>query len=214
MHAVRLESIACAEMEFPALPPINDQESTSLGQIELTDGKLSDQDGEESTTLGKPEKPPRKRKVSETKSDNPPSQTSSSSKTTKQTAEGVSPPSSKSPEEVEKLIEYYRDPYKWSDLGIDDDVSDSDDDDEPRNNKNGKENKKGKFLHHSEKMALIKLLAALPDEDPSKDPIESVRKWAPKGFVIRGKELLFVTHPDRYVGKDEKEMAQKAFQGK
>lgn len=207
-------------MSFPPLPSVDSPESETSGQLELADGTLSDQGGEESSTLGKSDIPPRKRKVSEAKSDGPPSLTSSSSKSTKQTTEGDSLPSSKTPKEVEKLVEYYRDPYKWSDLGVEDDISasDSDDDDEPPNPNNGKGTRKGKFLRHSEKIALVKLLAALSvkakDEDPPKDPIESVRKWAPKGFAISGRELLFVTHPDRYMDKDEKDIAKKAFQGK
>jgi hypothetical protein len=205
-------------MSYPALPPANGSESQTSGQLEVTNTEetRSDQTDEETSGSGKPDKPLRKRKVSETTSKDLPSQTTSSSKSAKQATEGVSLPSSQTPKEVEKLVEYYRDPYKWNDLGVEEDgsASDSDDDDEPRNAKDGKKSRTGKFLHHSEKMALLKLLATPPAGDTPTDPIERVRNWAPKGFTIRGKELLFVTHPDRYMGKDEKDLAQKAFQGK
>jgi hypothetical protein len=168
-------------------------------------------------------------------SDDPKGKTSSSKPTDQATVENSDDPkgktssfkptdqatggASQTPEEVEKLIEYYRDPYKWSDLGVEDDGSasdsddDDDDDDEPHNTEDEKEKKKP-FMTHIEKMALIKLLATAAVGDTPVDPIKIVRNSAPKGLTINGRQLLSITHPDRYRKKDEKDLAEKAFQGK
>ncbi|KUL81987.1 hypothetical protein ZTR_09821 [Talaromyces verruculosus] len=116
---------------------------------------------------------------------------------------------------VAKLIEQYCDPSKWTDQesregfmdyeveedgfapnAYGDDDSDEDEDETQRS-----------FLTQQERSGLIKLLSGSDTEDP----VEKVKRWAPKGLVLSGKQLMAAIHPDRFPQPEQKQMAHKAF---
>lgn len=118
-------------------------------------------------------------------------------------------------ERVAKLIEQYCDPSKWTDQesregfmdyeveedgfapnAYGDDDSDEDEDENQRS-----------FLTQQERSGLIKLLSGSDTEDP----VEKVKRWAPKGLVLSGKQLMAAIHPDRFPQAEQKQMAHKAF---
>ncbi|OKL55303.1 hypothetical protein UA08_09458 [Talaromyces atroroseus] len=118
-------------------------------------------------------------------------------------------------EKVAKLIEQYCDPSKWTDqesregfmdYEVEEDgfapnaYGDGDSDEDEDENQRS-------FLTPQERFGLIKLLSGSDTEDP----VEKVRRWAPKGLVLSGKQLMAAIHPDRFPQADQKQMAHKAF---